>query len=143
LAALHPTRELPRGEVQTFSGKLQAAAATKPVPVTSQDGGAALLRFRGGARGNMWVSQAAAGRKNSVRFEIAGAEATLAWNGEKPNTLWIGHRDRANGCLLRDPAFASREVRPFMSLPGATTKGIMTRLSTSSGHSLTTSGPAT
>ena len=123
LATLHPTRERPRAEVRTFSGKLQKAAAAEPVPITTEDCGAVLLRFRGGARGSMWVSQVTAGRKNCVRFEIAGAEATLAWNSEKPNTLWIGHRDRANECLLRDPALASPEVRPFISLPGGHNEG--------------------
>ena len=35
----------------------------------------------------------------------------------------IGHRDRANECLLRDPALASPEVRPFISLPGGHNEG--------------------
>jgi len=123
LATVHPVRRRPRGEIQTFSGKLGRAAATEPVPIATEDSGAVLLRFAGGAHGCLWVSQVTPGRKNCVRFEIAGAQSTLAWNSEKPNTMWVGHRERANELLLRDPALASPAVRPFISLPGGHNEG--------------------
>jgi len=123
LATVHPVRHRPRGEVMTFSGKLGKRGATEPVQIATEDCGAVLLRFGGGARGMMWVSQVTAGRKNCVRFEIAGSKCAFAWNSEKPNTLWIGHRDRANEILLRDPALACPEVRPFISLPGGHNEG--------------------
>ena len=36
-----------------------------------------MLRLDGGARGMMWVSQVTAGRKNCLRFEIAGSKQSL------------------------------------------------------------------
>jgi hypothetical protein len=58
-----------------------------------------------------------------VRFEIAGSQSALAWNSEQPNTLWIGHRERANELLMRDPALVAPAVRPFISLPGGHNEG--------------------
>ena len=122
LGTVHPIRQRPRGERQTFSGK-PGPVATTPVRITTEDSGAVLLRFQGGAQGCLWVSQVTPGRKNCVRFEIAGAQSTLAWNSEQPNTMWIGHRDRPNELLLRDPALAAPAVRPFISLPGGHNEG--------------------
>jgi predicted dehydrogenase len=37
--------------------------------------------------------------------------------------LWIGHRDRANECLIRDPSLVSDVTRSFASLPGGHNEG--------------------
>jgi hypothetical protein len=37
--------------------------------------------------------------------------------------MWIGHRDRANEILVRDPALLSPKVRPFVSYPGGHNEG--------------------
>jgi predicted dehydrogenase len=118
-----PTRRRPRGSVETFQGKLGASAETEPVAIATEDYGAVLLRFRGGASGCFTVSQVTAGRKNCIRYEIAGAKAALAWDSERPNELWIGHRDRANEALLRDPALLHGAVRPFANYPGGHNEG--------------------
>jgi predicted dehydrogenase len=91
--------------------------------VTTEDHGSILLHFDHGARGAFTVSQVCAGRKNSLRFEIAGSAASLAWNSERPNELWIGERDRPNELLVRDPALLHAEVRPFVNYPGGHNEG--------------------
>ena len=48
--------------------------------------------------------QLSAGRKNCLTFEIAGVEGAMAWSSERSDELWLGHRDRANEVLLRDPS---------------------------------------
>ena len=63
-----------------------------------------LLRFEGGARGSVAISQLSPGRKNSLQYEIDGSSAAVAWDSEQPEQLWIGHRDRPNELLLRNPA---------------------------------------
>jgi predicted dehydrogenase len=102
---------------------LETAAATEPIEITTEDYGCVMLRFRGGARGCLWVSQITAGRKNCLRFEIAGSKRALAWCSEQPNELWIGHRDRANESLLRDPALASDPARTHTDYPGGHNEG--------------------
>ncbi len=123
LATVHPVRQRPKGEVETFKGKVERQVQTEPVAITTEDSGCVLLRFTGGAHGCFWVSQVTAGRKNCLRFEIAGAQGAVAWESEKPNELWIGRRDRANEVLLRDPALVSDAVRPYVSFPGGHNEG--------------------
>ncbi|MBT8211787.1 MAG: gfo/Idh/MocA family oxidoreductase, partial [Acidimicrobiia bacterium] len=47
----------------------------------------ALLRFDNGARGSLWVTQAAAGVENSLRTRISGTRGTLEWHQEEPTRL--------------------------------------------------------
>jgi predicted dehydrogenase len=93
------------------------------VPITTDDGGAVLLRFASGARGVLWVSQTTAGRKNCVRFEIGCTSGALAWNSESPNELWIGHRDGPNEQLIRDPALLAPAARDIANYPGGHNEG--------------------
>jgi predicted dehydrogenase len=122
LRTVHSTRFAPpAGSVETFQSA--AAATRQPVSVRTDDYGSILLRFRGGARGALTVSQVVAGRKNCIRFDIAGARASLAWDSEEPNTMLIGHRDRPNELLTRDPALLAPECRPFAAYPGGHAEG--------------------
>lgn len=47
----------------------------------------AMLRFDNGARGSFWVTQAAAGVENSIRFRISGTAGTVEWQQEMPMHL--------------------------------------------------------
>ena len=123
LKTVWPVRQRPKGPVETFSGKLSTPAATEAVAVTTEDHGSVLLRFGGGAGGCFTVSQVMAGRKNCLRFEVAGSKGSLAWDSERPNELWLGHRDRPNELLIRDPALLRPAARPFANYPGGHNEG--------------------
>jgi predicted dehydrogenase len=123
LFTVHPIRKRPKGEVETFSGKEAAPAATEPIAISTEDYGCIMLRFRGGARGVLHVSQVTAGRKNCLRFEIAGAKQALAWDSQSPNELWIGHRDKPNESLIRDPALVGPTARNYIHYPGGHNEG--------------------
>ena len=123
LKTVHTTRQRPVGEVETFSAKVEEIEATESIDIETEDSGAALLRFGDGAHGSLWVSQITAGRKNCLRYEIAGSEATVAWNSEQPNELWIGHRNEANRHLLRDPGLVSEDARAHIGYPGGHNEG--------------------
>lgn len=47
----------------------------------------ALLRFENGARGNFWVTQAAAGVENCLRIRVSGTRGSLEWMQEIPQIL--------------------------------------------------------
>jgi predicted dehydrogenase len=47
----------------------------------------ALLRLDNGARGNFWVTQAAAGVENCLRVRICGTKGSLEWMQEIPQAL--------------------------------------------------------
>src|SRR5262249_49139166 len=120
-----PVRHQPKTAIETFQGKLRDQRETESVTVTTEDYGSALLQFRGGARGCLTVSQVAAGRKDCLRFEIAGSKGSLAWNSERPNELWIGHRDQANEVLIRDPALLAPSSRRWATTPGGHNEGFV------------------
>jgi predicted dehydrogenase len=122
-ATVHPIRRRPTGEVETFSNKLKAEQKSEPVTVTTDDYGSVLLRFAGGTRGNLWVSQVSPGRKYCIRVEIAGQRQTLAWNSETCEQLWIGKRDAANSVLMRDPSLLSAPARNVSDYPGGHDEG--------------------
>jgi predicted dehydrogenase len=125
LKTVHETRlKPPSGSVETFAGKQgKQPTEREPVAIDTEDYGAILLRFAGGARGVLVVSQVTAGRKNCLRYELAGGAKALAWNSESPNALWIGERAEANRELLRDPSLLDPEAARFASYPGGHNEG--------------------
>jgi predicted dehydrogenase len=124
LKTIHPVRNRPKGEVQTFSGKQEhRKIETEPIDINTEDCGCVVFHLDNGAQGCLWVSQATAGRKNRLSFELAGSRSALSWASEQPNELWIGHRDRPNELLMRDPALVSPEARRYISYPGGHNEG--------------------
>ena len=123
LQTVHPVRKRPKGEIATFQGKGQTFVDTENIPITTDDYGSILLRFKGGKKGLLWVSQVSAGHKNCLRFEIAGSKQAVNWNSEKPNEIMFGNRDRANEILLRDPSLLGSDARKFADYPGGHDEG--------------------
>ena len=121
LATFHPHRLRLTGPAATFG--TAAGQATASVPVTTDDYGAVLLRLADGVRGLFHVSQMVAGRKNRLTLEVAGTEAALAWDSERPEALWLGRRDGPNGLLGRDPALLSPEAAAATDYPGGHAEG--------------------
>ena len=121
LATFIPVRRRPSGPVESFS--TERAAETQPVAMRTEDAATILLRLEGGARGSVSLSQVSAGRKNSLQYEIDGSESSVAWDSEQPDQLWIGHRDRPNEVLLRNPALMGPLGRASARLPGGHVEG--------------------
>ncbi|MGI9646113.1 MAG: Gfo/Idh/MocA family protein [Ilumatobacteraceae bacterium] len=120
-----PVRRRPPGPRETFTtddpdgpdGELM------DVVITSDDAAGVLLRFESGARGVVTISQASAGRKNSMSIEVDGATAAMSWSSERAEELWIGHRDVPNELLLRDPGLLADGVRRHVGYPGGHPEG--------------------
>ena len=123
LKVVHPIRQRPTGEVETYAGKVEEIIATEPIEISTEDYGCVMMRFKGGARGCLWVSQVTAGRKNCIRYELAGSKCALSWCSERPNDLWVGRRDKANESLMRDPSLVSDATRAFINFPGGHNEG--------------------
>lgn len=123
IKTFHPTRQRPKGEVETFSGKSQSPMETEEISIDTEDYGSILFKFDNGALGTLYVSQITAGRKNCIRYEITGSKCTAAWNSEAPNDLWLGHRDKANESVLRDPSLLSDSARMYADYPGGHNEG--------------------
>ena len=91
--------------------------------VTTDDAATILLRYENGTRGAVSISQVSAGRKNSLALELDGAKSALAWDSERPDELWLGHRGRPNELLLRDPALLNEAGGRSSWLPAGHAEG--------------------
>jgi predicted dehydrogenase len=119
-ATFMPVRQKPVRAVATFS---TADVERNAVAIETEDAATVLLRLGEHTRGTMQVSQVSAGRKNRLTLEINGSKGSLAWDGERPNELWLGHRDRPNELLLKDPALLDPEARSYARYPGGHAEG--------------------
>ena len=52
-----------------------------------------------------------------------GSRGSLAWDGERPNELWIGHRGRPNEVLIKDPSLLDEPARSVARYPGGHDEG--------------------
>ncbi|GAB4524823.1 MAG: Gfo/Idh/MocA family oxidoreductase [Anaerolineae bacterium] len=125
LATFIPVRKKPRQAVATFEGKKDENRPMEydEVHIRTEDWGAVLFHYDNGARGTMNVSQINSGRKNQLSFEIAGSKGALAWDSERPNELWFGHRDRPNEILIKDPSLLMDMARHYTDYPGGHNEG--------------------
>lgn len=123
LQIFYPTRKRPKRSVETFTGKLPAAEDVDEVPVTTEDFGAVVFRLGEQARGAMTASQVSAGRKNGLSVEIYGTKASVTWNQERPDELWIGNRNTPNQIIVKDPSLLLPAAGRYADLPGGHSEG--------------------
>jgi predicted dehydrogenase len=124
LATFHPTRLRPRQNVETFGGNTAPERnAFDRVRVESDDYGAVVFHLGERARGAFTVSQMSAGCKNRLSVEVYGTKAGVAWNGERPDELWVGRRDRASEIMMKDPLVLARAAAAYADLPGGHSEG--------------------
>jgi predicted dehydrogenase len=71
----------------------------------------------------MTASQVSAGRKNRLSIEIYGTRSSVAWDQERPDELWEGHRDTGNQIFIKDPSLLKPAARSFADLPGGHSEG--------------------
>ncbi len=123
LSIFHKTRLKPKGQIEAFAGKTLSADDYTEYPVDTEDFGAVLFRTNGRARGAYTASQVSSGRKNRLNIEIYGTKSGLSWDQEKPDELWIGHRNSPNQIIVKDPSLLNAGARGFADLPGGHSEG--------------------
>jgi len=123
LQTFHATRKQPKHSVETFANKLMGPEDYIETPVTTEDFGAVVYRMGNRTRGSMTASQVSAGRKNGLSIEIYGTKSSVAWNQERPDELWQGHRDTPNAISVKDPSLLLPGARGYADLPGGHSEG--------------------
>jgi predicted dehydrogenase len=123
LQTFFTTRKRPRKSIETFAGKTLRPEDYDEVPIDTEDFGAVLFRMGSRTRGAFTASQVSAGRKNRLNIEIYGSKASVSWDQERPDQLWIGHRNSANQVMVKDPSLMLERARPYADLPGGHSEG--------------------
>lgn len=122
LTTVHPTRKRPIGEVRSFTAD-GADQETETIDVTTDDCASILFKFKGGARGQLFVTQVSAGHKNRLVYDIATQDAAYEWNSERPNELTIGKRGEPSQVLLKDPGIMTGSAARYINYPGGHNEG--------------------
>lgn len=120
---VHPVRKKPAKPLETYSGKLLQPSDYIDQTITTEDYASILLHFDNGVVGVLTVAQVCSGRKNRLFFEINASRSSIAWDSERPNELWSGHRTQPNQILMKDPALLCPEARAVTSYPGGHNEG--------------------
>jgi predicted dehydrogenase len=123
LQTFHEKRKKPKHSVETFANKLMGPEDYIETAVDTEDFGAVLFRMGTRTRGSATASQVSAGRKNRLSIEIYGTRSSVAWDQERPDELWVGHRDVGNEILVKDPSLLKPAARSYADLPGGHSEG--------------------
>jgi len=118
LQTFHPMRKQPKHAVETFANKILGPEDYIETAVDTEDFGSVIFHMGTRTRGSVTASQVSAGRKNRLSIEIYGTESSVAWDQERPDELWAGHRDTANQIFVKDPSLLKPAARSYADLPG-------------------------
>ncbi|MEN6314463.1 MAG: Gfo/Idh/MocA family oxidoreductase [Clostridiaceae bacterium] len=116
-----PVRKKAKGQVETFS--VNANAEYEDKVVRTEDWGAVLIKMDNGAHGVFYASEVSAGRKCFLDIEIDGTKASLHWNQETADRMWMGFRDRDNSIVMRNPNLMTPEARQYTYLAAGHPEG--------------------
>ena len=89
------------------------------------DDAALLLRFAGGARGVVSVSQIAVGNENDLRLRVIGERGALDWRQEEPNVLIHAPIDGPRRLVTRNSPGLSEAARRACRLPPGHPEGFI------------------
>jgi predicted dehydrogenase len=117
-AIAHPKRRAGTGH----SFERGAGDGTGLRDVETEDIATVLFETDAGAAGAVVISQVSAGRKNRLWFELAGEHETLGFDGEQPESLWVGTRDGAT-VIPRDPDGLDPSAAGYATLPAGHPQG--------------------
>jgi len=123
LQTFHPTRKRPKVALESFAGKMLTPEDYDSVAIDTEDFGAVVFRIGTRGRGAFTASQVSAGRKNRLSIEIYGSVASVSWDQERPDELWIGNRNVNNQTMVKDPSLLKSAAQSYADYPGGHSEG--------------------
>lgn len=99
-------------------------AVTDRVPdgVGTEDAAMLLFETDQGAVGSLVASQVTPGRKNRLWFSVDGAATSLAFDQERPESLWVGSRDET-AIMVRGSEHMAPDAARLSVLPAGHPQG--------------------
>lgn len=89
------------------------------------DDGAAMIRYKGGARGTLTATQIAAGVENDLNIRIFGEKGGLEWHQEEPNTMILRWPDRPAEIVRTSNGYMSPLAAHNSRTPGGHPEGYL------------------
>jgi len=108
-----------RGNAPAFAARTEGGPSRQ---VVTEDVATVLFRTDAGVVGTMLVSQVSPGRKNHLHLEVAGELASVRFEQERPETLWIGRREGTE-TVWRDPLALRPEAARLATTPAGHAQG--------------------
>ena len=121
LATIHRLRLA--ADAKTFQAAEGGGGEAGWREVRTEDQATMLLRFNGGLRGTLTLSQVAAGHANALEISVDAARGSATWRQERPDELRIGRRDGPNEIVGRSPSSGSVAQRRLTRLPAGHNEG--------------------
>ena len=90
----------------------------------------ALLRFEGGGKGVMIISQVATGEENGLRLRVYGSEGAILWAQENPNYLELFKHGQARQTLTRGQEYLSEAAAACTRIPTGHPEGYLEAFAT-------------
>jgi predicted dehydrogenase len=121
LATVIPVRKKPKTQVETFSVNTNVEYEDRRIE--TEDYGAVLFKMDNGVHGVFYVSEISAGHGCYLNFEVNGSKASLSWNQESCDRMWMGFRDRDNCLVMRNPNLMTDNSRRYTHLAAGHPEG--------------------
>jgi predicted dehydrogenase len=115
LTTVVPMRYSPGESSEAFSRT--SAGGGMRHEISGEDLATVLLRFENGAKGCFTAAQVLPGHKNDLQLELNGRTASLQWNQERQNELWLGYPKKPRELVVKDPALLAGDARRYAHLP--------------------------
>jgi predicted dehydrogenase len=87
-----------------------------------------MLRFASGAKGMLWASQVAVGKKNALVLRVYGEMGALEWAQETPDALLLTRLGESSSILLRGSAGLGSGATAAARLPAGHPEGYLEAL---------------
>jgi predicted dehydrogenase len=104
---------------ERISGRVGVGSSLR---VNTEDAATLVFETDQGAIGSLVVSQVTPGRKNRLWFSIDGAETSMAFDQEVPETLWLGSRESTT-LVQRGSSALSPDAQRLSVLPAGHPQG--------------------
>jgi len=85
----------------------------------------ALLRFQGGGKGVLSVSQVATGEENGLKLRVYASEGAVSWAQENPNYLHVGRYQQPRQTLGRGQGYLSDPATEVTRIPPGHPEGYL------------------
>lgn len=114
---IYEKRLKPKKQVLAFSTEKFDKDDYTEFPVDTEDNASILLKFSGGAKGTVFISQVIAGKSVAIDLLVGGKKKSAEWNSSRVNDLDVGIRDKYTEHIEKGAATVHPNTLPLVAYP--------------------------